>query len=125
MYFNLTPTYPQYKMIDYTDLLGSNLINSGFEITFDPYYHLLTATFDYYEDIEGTEKSFILYLNSTSYFWNPSDWAIFALTGVNCELTYDQALWVNTVLKYFYLAWILLAIGIFITSVFYEKWIGL
>lgn len=89
MYFNLTPIYPQYKMIDYTGLLDSNLINNGFEISFDTTYHLLMATFNYNEDIEGTEQSFILYLNSTKYFWNPSDWAIFELTGVNCELTYD------------------------------------
>lgn len=47
MYFNLTPIYPQYKMIDYTGLLDSNLINNGFEISFDTTYHLLMATFNY------------------------------------------------------------------------------
>lgn len=86
---------------------------------------MLLATIHYTEDIEGTYQTFILYLNSTKYFWSASDWATFHLKGVNCELTYDSAMWVHNVLKYVYLVMVIFAMIVFIVSIFFEKWIGL
>lgn len=103
LYFTLSPYFAQYSSIDYTGLLDSNLINYGFDVTFKSDMMMLVATINYNEDIEGTDQTFILYLNSTKYFWNSSDWATFHLKGVNCELTYDSALWMHNVLKYIYL----------------------
>lgn len=64
----------------------------------------LVATIRYTEDIEGTYQNFIVLLNNTKYFWYASDWTAFKLKGVNCELTYDSALWMHNTLKYVYLA---------------------
>jgi hypothetical protein len=125
LYFTLTPYFTQYTYINYTGLLDSNLINYGFDVQYQQKEQMLLATIRYNEDIEGTYQTFILYLNSAQYFWNSSDWATFHLQGVNCELTYDQALWMHNTLKYVYLAEVLIAILVFAASIFFEKWIGL
>jgi hypothetical protein len=125
LYFTLSPYFSQFTMIDYTGLLDSNLINYGFDVQFRTTEMMLLATIHYTEDIEGTYQAFVLYLNSTKYFWNSSDWTTFKLKGVNCELTYDSALWMHNVLKYVYLALVIIAIIVFAVSLFFEKWIGL
>lgn len=79
----------------------------------------MAATVDYSTDLEGTYQSFIVYLNKTKYFWNNSDSSAFLLKGVNCEITYDNALWVHNVLQYVYLTMVLLALIIFIASIFF------
>lgn len=64
-------------------------------------------------------------LNQTGYFWNSSDNSTILLNGVNCELTYDQNLWMHNAMLFIILVMVGTSFGVFVASIFFEKWIGL
>lgn len=45
--------------------------------------------------------------------------------GVNCELTFQNDLWMHNIMLYVVIGIVVIVLGIGAVSIFYEKWVGL
>lgn len=57
--------------------------------------------------------------STTNYFWYDSVNLNTQLKGANCELTYNDNLWMYSVMKYVFLGLVIIANCVFIASIFF------
>jgi cysteine-rich repeat protein len=125
IFFKLNYEFALFRQLNFAPVFTTSIPSSNIQIQYSYGSSILEVTVDYRQDIENTVQSFQLHLASTGLFWYDSAASSYELNGVNCELTYQDNLWISTAFSYAFLGIVVASVGVGFGSMFCEKWVGL